>query len=190
MAQIYTDAAFKCPAYRGLNAAIKAGNPAWTYLFNHTDSCTWSPGIPKTALRLLAATHTAEIPFVFGNTADLPLPNGTCNFTSSEAQISNSLVAAWSSMAESGQPSVQGNLQWPAYSPSSSQGIIINNSTAVIGHIDYSACELLDPLIEALVNAIPASNISITPTSSASASFRGFRLGGNNITATGALVRQ
>jgi carboxylesterase type B len=79
MEAIITDVSYKGPTYRALNLTVQNGVPAWTYLWNHTPSCTWFDFIPRQALTLLGATHTAEIPFVFGNLNNLPLPNGTCS---------------------------------------------------------------------------------------------------------------
>lgn len=86
--------------------------PAWTYLFSHTASCVWDDLFPPQYLSLFQATHTAEIPFVFGNTDNLPIPNanfigtsGTCSFNPSEQLISQALVEAWTSLAATGDPS-------------------------------------------------------------------------------------
>lgn len=87
MEVIITDVSYKCLANRALNLAVQNGVPAWTYLWNHTPSCTWLNSVPQQALTLLGATYTAEIPFVFGNLKNLPLPNGSCYLTSSERTI-------------------------------------------------------------------------------------------------------
>lgn len=52
--------------------------------------------------------HTADIPFVFGNVDHLPLPNGTCNFTTAEKEILRTMISAWMAMMERGDPSIRG----------------------------------------------------------------------------------
>jgi carboxylesterase type B len=155
MVTIKTKADYFCPAYRALTTANKKDIPVWTYFFDHTPSCSWYNGISAAFLALFGPTHTAEIPFVFGNTDRLPLPNGTCSFTTAEHEISNVLVSAWTSMAAGGQPSPNGGLEWPAYNSSTSLGLQIANSTT-IGPVDYSACEFWDYIHELVVNSTGA----------------------------------
>jgi len=138
MVTVLTDQSFKCPAYRGLNVAQQKGIPSYTYLWAHTPSCPWYPNIPSEALPILGATHTSEIPFVFGALNNSPLPNGTCNFTSAEKSISAFMVAAWRSMAENGNPGPG----WPQFG-NTSLGINVVNSTSA-GVVDYSSCAFFD----------------------------------------------
>ena len=155
MAQVLTDATYFCSAYRGLNKAAANGVPAWTYFFNHNPTCMWLPGIPQAAVSLVGATHTAEIPFVFGHTVNLPGPNGTCDMTEQEMAISAFLSEAWTSMADIQKPTSD-VAEWPAYSSAqNSLGINITNSTTA-GYIDYTVCKLWDGLNEMAVAA--ASN--------------------------------
>jgi hypothetical protein len=86
----------------------------------------------------------AEIPFVFGNLDNLPLPNGNCSMTAGERAISASMVSAWTAMATNENPST-GSLQRPAYDASQSRGIN-TNVTLTAGVVDYSRCELWDTL--------------------------------------------
>ena len=76
MLQIYTDVAHKCPAYRGLDEAIKAGTPSVDVPLQPREHLRVVPSSTREVTGTLAATHIAEIPFVLGNTAHLPLPNG------------------------------------------------------------------------------------------------------------------
>jgi hypothetical protein len=153
MAQVLTDATYFCSAYRGLNTAVANGVPAWTYLFNHTPKCTWLPDVPQEAIPLVGATHTAEIPFVFGNTINLPSPNGTCDMTEQEVAISTFLSEAWTSMADTQKPTSDA-AEWPAYgNAQKSLGINITNSTTA-GYIDYSVCKLWDGINKMAIAAV------------------------------------
>jgi carboxylesterase type B len=128
---IITDAAYKCPAYRGLSRALQNNIPVWAYEFQHTSSCTWLGTLPQEALSLVGATHTGEIPFVFGNLQNQPVPNGSCNATAQELGISRSLQDAWTAMAANADPSTAA-VTWPLYSNSSMnrstpQGLVVVN---------------------------------------------------------------
>jgi carboxylesterase type B len=144
MATVITDATYFCPARRGLQATRAAGQHTWTYLFAHRPTCIWIAGIPQQALPLLGAAHTAEIPFVFGHTQNLPSPNGTCNMSPDEVQLSKYLVKAWTTMAEQQRPA--DSSAWPQWTdPKSSLGINIVNSSAP-GFVNYTQCELWDQI--------------------------------------------
>lgn len=152
---------YKCPAYRGLTRAFEKGVPAWTYLFARTPSCPWTIPIASDpqAVKVLGATHTAEIPYVFANTGALPLPDGECNFSSAERDISTFLVNAWSGMAENGTPNGGANssIFWPSFDPKTNLGVNVNGSV-VPGHVDYSACALFDRIEEMMYNASVGEN--------------------------------
>jgi hypothetical protein len=93
----------------------------------------------------VGATHTAEIPLVFGNLANMPSPNGTCNSTTQEYAISAFLKNSWTAMASNGSPSTS-DFRWPQYTNASqSLGINIVNS-ATVGVVDYSNCQLWDQI--------------------------------------------
>jgi carboxylesterase type B len=145
MTTVITDYAYKCPAYRALQKASDNGINAWAYNFNHTPSCAWYSGIPNSplVLELLGATHTSEIPFVFGWTNGLPRPDGSCNFTAREVGISNFMMEAWTSMAASGRPA--NSSVWPAWSAGGGKGITVGE-TVVAGSLDYSECEFWDKI--------------------------------------------
>ena len=107
------------------------------------------------ALSLLGATHTAEIPFVFGNLDNFPLPNGNCSFNAAERSIGSQLIEAWTSMAASRTPNTS-SLQWPLFTANETQGINVNSTSVFAGAIDYSVCAQLWDKIDAgiLQNAL------------------------------------
>lgn len=162
METVYTDFSYKCPAWRGLNRAVQNALQTWTYVFNHTLSCPWLAELPEEALLLVGATHTAELPFVFGNINDLPAPHGTCNLTAQDRRLSKDLIEAWTMMAIHGNP----GLQWPAFTPSSSLGLTIGNATSA-GEVDYSVCGFWEDIYAAqLHNASITNNSSTVSTAS------------------------
>ncbi|KAH8888109.1 alpha/beta-hydrolase [Thozetella sp. PMI_491] len=141
MSTVFTHSTFRCPARRLL---VSATVPVWTYNFNHTPSCAWYQQIPNLALvlQLLGAAHTAEIPFVFGQVNRLPLPDGTCNFTVAEKELSVKMLAAWDNMARDGTPGEE----WPMFNKSESKGISVEGDTWEVAIVDYSMCDFWDKL--------------------------------------------
>jgi carboxylesterase type B len=143
ISDVFTESSVLCQLYRGANVAVSKGIPVWIYLFSHAPSCDWETLLPPAALPIVGATHSAEIPFVFGNTENLPLPNGTCSMSSTELTISKFMNEAWTSFAASQKPTTN-STAWPAYGgPSNTVGITFLNSTFP-GKIDYSVCALWD----------------------------------------------
>jgi carboxylesterase type B len=144
MATVITDAGYFCPVRRALEATRRAGSPAWAYNFAHDPKCIWVQGIPQQAAPLLGAAHTAEIPFVFGHTENLPSPNGTCSMSEDEKKISAFMVKAWTSMAEQQNPGPPAS--WPAWTDAkSSQGINFVNAS-IPGYVNYTQCDLWDQI--------------------------------------------
>lgn len=114
----------------------------------------------QSAISAYGATHTAELPYLFGN-LDFDF-NSSCNSTPAEYSLGKQMRKLWTAMAENGNPSTD-DVQWPQFevtkNGSSTPGLVIGNST-VPGLIDYSVCQLWSA-----VNAtILASNATATGT--------------------------
>ncbi|KAF2093383.1 alpha/beta-hydrolase [Rhizodiscina lignyota] len=169
MVEVYTDYAYSCPTYRGLLKAAENKQPAYTYIWGKEPSCPWYSAIPSDPqiLQLLNATHTSEIPFVFGQVDDLPLPNGTCSFSSYEKALSADVVAAWTSMAANGNPNGKNSkINWPEFSAKSSMGLNVGNNSVTAGTVDYTRCQFWDAIDQGITNS--TSNTSIFGSSSSS----------------------
>ncbi|KAH8895930.1 alpha/beta-hydrolase [Thozetella sp. PMI_491] len=139
MSTIMTYYSYRCPTRRALLAA-KQGVPVYTYLFNHTPSCSWVSGVPQGALPLIGATHTAELPFVFGVFDNLP-GGGNCTLNATEQALSSYVQNAWASMAASSDPGAG----WPAFSANESKGIVFGDE-AKVDTVDYSMCDFWDKI--------------------------------------------
>jgi para-nitrobenzyl esterase len=166
IAQVITDADYKCVAYEGLVSAARKNIPVWTYQYTHNNTCPWLgtlkqlQGHPE-EMALMGATHTAEIPFVFGNMNNQPLPGGTCNATEAEDHLSKQMMSLWTAMAEKANPSTDA-IQWPQFTlekNSSSPGLIFSDST-LSGQVDYEICKLWTKVY----NLIEAQNGTATAT--------------------------
>jgi carboxylesterase type B len=154
---IITQAQFLCPAYQAMLKAQINNIPVYTYLNSHTPSCQWSSTLNASLIPFVGATHTSKIPYVFGNGVGLPLPGGNCNFTVQENTISENLIAAWSAMASTGNPSVEGGLEWPEWNNNTSLGVNIVNATSV-GVVDYSPCAFWDMIDTLYLNFTSSSD--------------------------------
>ena len=137
-----TLASYLCPAHRGLRTAAANGVPVWTFRFDHRPHCPWLP-LPASALPLLGATHTSELPFVFGWESRQPRPNGTCSMTAAEQALTAFIGASWRSMAATRSPA--GEAAWPKWEAEKSQGIIFGDA-ATPGNVNYTGCELWDKI--------------------------------------------
>lgn len=153
---VLTDMGFKCPARRALEANLKSGKAAYTYLYGHNNKCSWESALKPNFLPVLGATHTAEIPQVFRQFSHLPLPDGNCTATAAEIHIGDTLAAAWRSMAVNRNPGSVSRApgspleKWVAYNGTASEGLVITNSTD-IAEVDYSSCEFWDKINAAVV---------------------------------------
>ena len=170
---VITYAAYFCPARRALEATSKAGKPAWTYRSSHVPTCGWEPGLGAAALELLGATHASEIPLVFSQLTNLPLPpNGNCSLDSQEVEISKILVSAWTSMATTGTPGDGAGIlggPWPQYNVNASGGLLISNVSSV-GYVNYTICDFWDKIAAAEANLTTTSNSSSPGSANATSS--------------------
>jgi carboxylesterase type B len=148
---IITEALFHCPAYQAMLKAQSNNIPVYAYFNSHTPSCQWLSTLPAAAIPYVGATHTSDIPYIFGNGVGLPLPGGNCSFTPQENAISENLIAAWTAMALTQNPSVQGGLQWPQWNNQTKAGVNIVNATTV-GVMDYSQCAFWDMISNQYLN--------------------------------------
>jgi carboxylesterase type B len=161
ISQIVTDFFFFCPSQKALKSTVARGQPAYAYHWYHVPTCLWEvvgSNISQTEadfiLSFLNASHTVEIPFVFNTTTNLPLPSGNCSFTSEEDQIAEFMVNSWTNMAETKSPG-QG---WPKWDAQQSQGLLVKNTTE-FGTIDYSKCDFVDDVLQAVLNGSAGSSI-------------------------------
>ena len=141
MAAIGNAAKYKCPAYVTLRSALRNNVKAWAYEFAYVPHCLWIPGAPQQAAPLLGATHTVELPFVFGQTKGLPRPNGTCDMTPEEQALSAYMNGAWTALPRDGSPSDK----WPTFD-NNGTGVTFANATSIPGQLDWKECDLWDEI--------------------------------------------
>jgi para-nitrobenzyl esterase len=131
-----TDSFFACPSRRVLRAAASTQTePVYRYFYTHTDSS--GPIAP------LGATHSAEIPFVFGTFSWYP--SATFVPTPTEITLSQQMQGYWANLA-SGNPN-GGNLPtWKAYDPTVDNALQLDTPIKDTSGIVSGACDLWDTL--------------------------------------------
>lgn len=143
---VITDSHFKCPGYLGAVEAAQRKVPVWTYEFTHNSSCVWLDTMSQAAVSEYGATHTAELPYLFG-TLDFNFST-SCNATPAEYRLGAQMRSLWTAMAENADPSTDA-VSWPRFqitkNGSATPGLIIGNSTEA-GLIDFSVCKLWDEI--------------------------------------------
>ena len=109
-----------------LTAVSKSGNNAYAALFSHVPSTWKKEGV--------LAFHGLELPYVFGMLAVLPNsifydsfahPSGAQSqdpgLTEDDQQVSEAMMTMWAQFAKTGDPSVEGLIDWPTWNPTSDQ---------------------------------------------------------------------
>lgn len=142
LAAVVTDTVFRCPGKTEV-AKLAAFVPAYLYQFEYPDGHSQLevalPFIPGAELPSydLAAFHGADIPYVFGYDPllEIDFQNGS---TLNEWERGTADEALWlgtlgyfSRFAATGNPSLTGGVQWPAYDESSDQHLVLDSAVSV-----------------------------------------------------------
>lgn len=104
---ITTDAVFRIPAARLLEAQARNGTPGYAYLMD------WRSPIAGGAL---GSTHALDLPFTFGTIEHV----GAEKFTGEGPavhRLTECVMDAWLSFARTGRPAAAALPDWPAYEP-------------------------------------------------------------------------
>ncbi|HLC29863.1 MAG TPA: carboxylesterase family protein [Dehalococcoidia bacterium] len=109
-----------------LTAVGESGNNAYAALFTHVPSKWREEGI--------LAFHSLELPYVFGLLAVLPnsvyynawaQPSGVQSqdpgLTEDDQRLSEAMMTMWTQFAKTGNPSVEGLIDWPTWDPANDQ---------------------------------------------------------------------
>ncbi|XP_077180758.1 cholinesterase-like [Paroedura picta] len=110
LSQTWGDYYTVCPANRVATATAKNGIPVYAYTFTHRTNGSFWP-------EWMGATHGAEIPYLFGTQAVLPVTNGT--HTKAELELITQVMQYWAEFARSGNPTPSNVSEktWPLYNP-------------------------------------------------------------------------
>lgn len=152
---ITTMTAFQCPANKVLRAATNAGNAAYAYRWDLTPTCPWlfngnAPFPTGDSRDIFGATHSAEIPYIFGNTDNMPYGVGNCSLSAAEKDVSKKVKAAWTAMAAHGSP-VTKEQAWSKFNACDNNGLhVTKDNTLVVEKLDFDECAFWDEIIEQL----------------------------------------
>ncbi|CAF1117956.1 unnamed protein product [Adineta steineri] len=136
IAAVLTDAEYACPTRRALKTSLTTQ---------------------------LGATHTSELPFVFGETLGLPQPNGTCNLSASEQILSTEMMTAWQSMSINGYPTLANGSKWLDWSQGG-QGVLVNVSLT-FSTINRTQCDFWDAIQTVTTTAATTNNTTLMTSS-------------------------
>jgi para-nitrobenzyl esterase len=117
-----------CPI--GAMAALTsaAGQRVFVYRFDRV--------IPGKGEAELGAFHSLEVPYVFGNLRDREwrwLPS-----TADDGALSNLMQVYWTNFAKSGDPNASGLPNWPAWSSSKEEFLVINKDASVSAQRNFA----------------------------------------------------
>lgn len=104
------DALYGWTSERLVRKQSELGQPSFLYLFDH--------GYPAADEAGLHAHHASELPYMWGNLDRTPPNWPSIPETVEERELSDAMVGYWLSFADSGQPTVAGEPDWPAYGDS------------------------------------------------------------------------
>ncbi len=117
-------------------AAKTSHHPIYMYYFSHRP-----PGPQSARLR---AFHASEIPYVFGNFI-WPFP-----WEDADHKLAETVSTYWVNFAKTGDPSGEGLVKWPAYSPASDQALEIGDQIGVRSQINKAGLDFFDGYYQSL----------------------------------------
>ncbi|OGN90414.1 MAG: hypothetical protein A2158_05590 [Chloroflexi bacterium RBG_13_46_14] len=123
-----------------LSAGNKAGVKTYAYIFDHVPAGWQRDGVPS--------HHTFEIPYIFGEWKDWNrhvdfwpiLYNFARNtgaksddpgFTNADNRVSELMMKMWTNFAKTGNPSIEGVVDWPSWDEDKDQYLYITESPEV-----------------------------------------------------------
>ncbi|MEM6468495.1 MAG: carboxylesterase family protein [Planctomycetota bacterium] len=121
--QLITDGWFVQPARQFARAMDDQGTDVWMYHFT------------KPVWGWMGAAHAAEIGYVFGK-LERPSPE--------DAKLSDALMDYWVQFARTGNPNVEGQPTWPAYTTDADQHQVMDVTIKTASGLRREASDLLD----------------------------------------------
>jgi para-nitrobenzyl esterase len=117
-----------CPIGAMAALANAAGLRVFVYRFDRA--------IPGKGEAELGAFHSLEVPYVFGSLRDREwqwLPS-----TADDAALSNLIQAYWTNFAKSGDPNASGLPQWPVWTDSKQEFLVVNKNASVSAQRNFA----------------------------------------------------
>jgi len=125
-----TDAAFTCPARVAARCHARAGNPTYRYFFTRASP---GPGGER-----LGAYHSMEVGYVFDTRFEwLPTEEA-------DLELVEAMGRAWVAFAATGDPNVEGLVEWPPYDPEVDAYLELGDRIAAAEGVKTERCDALD----------------------------------------------
>jgi para-nitrobenzyl esterase len=126
---LVTDLVFTCPA-RQESRGLRQHQPnVYRYLFSHVSEQLRSKG--------LGATHSAELPFVFGTVSS---PSNV------ERGLATTMIGYWTQFAKTGDPNHASAPHWPVYDASRDTYLELGDTIAAGNGLRSAGCDVLDAM--------------------------------------------
>ena len=125
-----TDVSFTQPMNLWAQHMLKVSSPAYLYWWD------WQPSIKGS--RKYGAFHAAEIPYVFGN-----LNTFDIDITPQDQAFSNLMMDVWTQFAKSSNPSIEGVIDWPAYTADGHQTAVIGENLSTMNGVRLPQVKLI-----------------------------------------------
>ena len=125
-----TDAMFTQPMNLWAEHMLKKNNPAYLYWWN------WQPTIAGS--RQYGAFHAAEVAYVFNELSMFEI-----DATAEDQAFSGVMMDIWTQFAKTGNPTVPGVLEWPAYTADGHETAIIGRQIGMADGIRLRQSELI-----------------------------------------------
>ena len=125
--QQITDTWFVQPSRSFARSMDRQGTPIYMYHFT------------KSVWGWMGAAHAAEIKYVFGNLKD---PNP------SDVALTKAFMDYWVEFAKTGNPNLDNRVDWPLYTVSEDQHLVMDDAIVVGSGLRSQACDLFDRILE------------------------------------------
>jgi para-nitrobenzyl esterase len=125
------DGFFGCPTRRTARAFAAVGAPVFLYQFTNA---------PKSLLGDLGSFHSAEVPFIFGNSYL------AISLDEQQQALSQTMRGYWLGLAKSGDPNGGGAPTWPKYDAAMDQNIVLDLAISTQTGLKKDLCDFWDSL--------------------------------------------
>ena len=136
----HTDVVFSQPMVVWANKMANVRSNAYLYWWN------WHPSINGSTD--YKAFHTAELDYVFGNFGESSGYNFNIDDSPRERQFSKFMMDIWTNFAKTGNPSVAGVIDWPAYNPERPAQMVLGPEVYLSGPIRSEKIEFVTEAYE------------------------------------------
>lgn len=130
--RLTSDAAFICPSRTIARAAARAGGPVYRYFFTQE--------LDTRATSALGAFHGLELAYLFRTLG----ATGGYRPTAADLAVSDAMIAAWTSLAATGDPNGSGAPAWPRYDIATDAHLVLGTPVTASEGVRTAQCDFWD----------------------------------------------